>query len=263
MSSSRGRYRYGMVLRNHAREQGALLEYSEPKRVNGGLAPPPCRGLPGTECFMVIVSVNDVDFFGFGPSAALATYYAEKDAYLSIAARESVDEQIADGPTLELMNGDEDYDGIHLDYDLNTGISIVSDSPIISNKDESSNHVNDYNCKADLVSTGMSLCALPTESAEEQPVVKDNYIVPQTPTEVITILETPSPARRRQPDAVSWKRPKRNIIESLYIVARKKGIYDVSFNYKRIGPKYSELVSPTFLCLIILTYFVFTLSLGR
>ena len=30
------------------------LEYSEPQLVNGGMAPPPCRGLPGTVCYMVI-----------------------------------------------------------------------------------------------------------------------------------------------------------------------------------------------------------------
>ncbi len=239
---SNSRPHYGRLLSDHARKHGDMLEYSEPQLVNGGLAPLPCRGLLGTKCFMVIISVNDLDFFGFGPSAILATHYAEKDAYMAITAQENNGEQMIDIPHTAT---DDVSDNIDTNSNSNSSILHVTNT---NNNDEVSNL-----CEADLVSTGMStnLCALPTETVAEQKSVEKTYILPQTIAELNTVLETPPPVGCQQPDAISWGGSyKGNVIDTLFEVAKKRGIYDISFSYKKVGPKHSKLVSLNLVCFV-------------
>ena len=66
------------------KRSGYSVEYSKPQLVNGSLSPPPSRCYPGTVCYMVIVTVNNLDFFGFGPSPSLARRFAEFEAYNSL-----------------------------------------------------------------------------------------------------------------------------------------------------------------------------------
>ena len=66
------------------KRSGYSMEYSKPQLVNGSLSPPPTTCYPGTVCYMVIVTVNNLDFFGFGPSPSLAKHFAEFEAYNSL-----------------------------------------------------------------------------------------------------------------------------------------------------------------------------------
>ncbi len=228
--------KYGRLLRDHARTHNDTLEYSEPQLVNGGMAPPPCRGLPGTVCYMVIVSVNHLDFFGFGPSAALAQHYAEKDAYTSISAMETNGVQL---PALV------DSDGSLCVSNTDSVNGSVSSA--LNNGSELINGVEDGypECMPDAVSTGEAYCAIPYESASEQPISKDICKVPHTVEELNAVLETPPPFRRA-PDTITCEYRNKNIVDALFDAARKRGIYDINFSFKVIGSKNSKQVRSDF-----------------
>ncbi len=234
--------KFGRLLRDHARSHNDTLEYSEPQLVNGGMAPPPCRGLPGTVCYMVIVSVNHLDFFGFGPSAALAAHYAEKDAYTSISARETNGVQLPALVDRDEVNGYDESLCIS-----NTDSENENMSSALNNESESVNKLkngvdNGYpECTPDAVSTGEAYCAIPYESASEQPISKDVCRVSHTVEKLNAVLEKPPPFRQA-PDTSIWERRNRNVVNTLFDVARKRGIYDISFDFRAIGSKSSKQV---------------------
>lgn len=58
--------------------------YSPPQLVNGGLAPPPSKFYPGTTCYMVALTVNNVEYYGFGPTPSIAKHFAVFEAYNSL-----------------------------------------------------------------------------------------------------------------------------------------------------------------------------------
>ncbi len=252
--------KYGRLLRDHARSHNDILEYSEPQLVNGGMAPPPCRGLPGTVCYMVIVSVNHLDFFGFGPSAALAAHYAEKDAYTSISARETNGVQLPALVDRDEVNGYDESLCVS-----NTNSENENMSSALNNESESINKLkngvdNGYPERTpDTVSTGEAYCAIPYESASEQPISKDVCRaipyesaseqpiskdvcrVSHTVEKLNAVLEKPPPFRQAA-DTSIWERRNRNVVNTLFDVAKKRGIYDISFNFRAIGSKSSKQV---------------------
>ena len=67
-----------------ARREGYSCEISEPQLVCGSATPPPNRRYPGLVCYMVTITVNEVEYHGYGPSAGTARRYAAFEAYKAL-----------------------------------------------------------------------------------------------------------------------------------------------------------------------------------
>ena len=258
--------KYGKLLEAFARKEKYKVEYSEPTLVNGGMAPPPCRGLPGTVCHMVIVTVNNMDFFGFGPSASLARLYAEKDAYQTVVSEHRKESSGTHGNSQTYgysVGGDVD-DLVNEESDLSQNSSdeldlVVSNSQAVTNGSNESNDTskctnNGLNCDVDetATSTGEGYCAIPYESAHEEPVSSEPYKVPKTFEELNDVLKVPPPVHH-PPNRVTWEHRssrRRNVIDSLYDVARKKGLH-VNFSFKSVGSKKTKTVSSLLILLTV------------
>ena len=80
------------------RRRGYSCEISDPELVSGSATPPPSRRYPGLVCYLVTVTVNGVEFHGYGPSVGLARQYAVFEAYKALSNR----------PTNEVINTRED-----------------------------------------------------------------------------------------------------------------------------------------------------------
>lgn len=224
--------KYRKLLKDYVNTNHCTLEYSDPQLVNGGMAPPPRRGLPGTTCFMVIVSVNNLDFFGFGPTAALARYYAEKDAYKAVVAPDMKGGKEDGG-----SENEDDYLEQSTDQipgDLNGIISNGSQAVSRSNKSEvtqpsvSTNTDDAFNPKA--ISNDKDISC---QSVSRLPVPRNDYRILKKVEEINAILETLPPVYQ-PPDLVTWEHQmniRKDVIDTLYKVAGKKGVR-VGFSYR-------------------------------
>lgn len=67
------------------KRKGYSYEISEPQLVNGSATPPPSRRYPGLVCYMVTITVNKVEYHGYGPTAGLARQFAAFEAYKALA----------------------------------------------------------------------------------------------------------------------------------------------------------------------------------
>ena len=67
------------------KRKGYSCVISEPQLVNGSATPPPSRRYPGLVCYMVIITVNKIEYHGYGPTAGLARQFAAFEAYKALA----------------------------------------------------------------------------------------------------------------------------------------------------------------------------------
>lgn len=67
------------------KRKGYSCEIREPQLVNGSATPPPSRRYPGLVCYMVTITVNKVEYHGYGPTAGLARQFAAFEAYKALA----------------------------------------------------------------------------------------------------------------------------------------------------------------------------------
>ena len=66
------------------RRKGYICDISDPQLVNGSTTPPPNKHYPGLVCYMVTVTVNGVEYHGYGPSVGLARQFAAFEAYKAL-----------------------------------------------------------------------------------------------------------------------------------------------------------------------------------
>lgn len=67
------------------KRKGYSCEVSEPQLVNGSATPPPSKRYPGLVCYMVTITVDKIQYHGYGPTAALARQFAAFEAYKVLA----------------------------------------------------------------------------------------------------------------------------------------------------------------------------------
>ena len=67
------------------KRKGYSCDISDPQLVNASATPPPSRRYPGLVCYTVTITVNKVEYHGYGPTAGLARQFAAFEAYKSLA----------------------------------------------------------------------------------------------------------------------------------------------------------------------------------
>ena len=67
------------------KRKGYSCEITDPQLVNASATPPPSRCYPGLVCYMVTITVNKVEYHGYGPTAGLARQFAAFQAYKALA----------------------------------------------------------------------------------------------------------------------------------------------------------------------------------
>ncbi len=107
------------------KRKGYSCDISGPQLVNGSATPPPSRRYPGLVCYMVTITVNKVEYHGYGPTAALARQAAAFEAYKVLAPvlRKDV-------PSSEQGSGEQDEDSASVS--TIDDISSVCSEPIIN-----------------------------------------------------------------------------------------------------------------------------------
>ena len=156
---------YWPLLRSLLNQRKYQWYYSPPQLVNGGLAPPPSRFYPGTKCYMIILTINRVEYYGFGPTPNIAKHFATFEAYNSLPSEEveqfcsTIPAHVIESPN----SSDSDHDtadplccddsSIHpTDQRLNEASSKHSDksSDVGSEKEAASDHeTTDHECDPD------------------------------------------------------------------------------------------------------------------
>ena len=100
-----------------ARRNGYSCEISEPQLVCGSATPPPNRRYPGLVCYMVTVTVNGVEYHGYGPGAKTALRFAAFEAYKALNPRLKK----LDAPATSLQD-----DGLITDSEMNDDVAMGS-----------------------------------------------------------------------------------------------------------------------------------------
>lgn len=129
------------VLRSLLNRRRSKWHCSPPQLVNGSLAPPPSRFYPGTMCYMIVLTVDNVQYFGFGPTPSIARHFASFEAYNALHPLPSEEVKrvrntlpldvldSAEGSDSEVDNIDPEFISTRLDYSANrSDVSDVSDS---------------------------------------------------------------------------------------------------------------------------------------
>lgn len=111
-----------------AKRKGYSCEVGEPHLVNGSATPPPSRGYPGLVCYMVTITVNKVEYHGYGPTAALARQFATFEAYKNLAPvlKKDVPRSMQDSG-VECAQGDDSASVSTID-----DVSSVCSEPVVS-----------------------------------------------------------------------------------------------------------------------------------
>ena len=96
------------------KRKGYSWEISGPELVNGSATPPPSRCYPGLVCYMVTITVNKVEYHGYGPTAALARQFAAFEAYKVLAPvlkkdvpRSAQDSEVQDDDSVSMSTTDD------------------------------------------------------------------------------------------------------------------------------------------------------------
>lgn len=165
---------WGCLLREQAKKKGYTITYSRPQLVNGGLSPPPAKHYPGVVCYMAVITLNNTDFYGFGPSPSLATHYAEFETFNSLTPLPS---ELVNEVCSSMSFKDDHVDSYPNSWELSSSISVDGedgkqsldselDHLCVSNSQDHEYSVDCTNVNESLLSTNLYHESGPNSSSE-------------------------------------------------------------------------------------------------